>query len=247
MLPAFRGLGSVSDFSSRGLPGSTGSRELAGFGRPWSRLASSSPLAGRGLSFDLAGRDRLSSLSIPGNADDDLDMLGDFDLNFYLRSDDHDADHNETRGESSHNPFLTPRRAATAANRQSPTRLQLLASTLDQESLNFLDFLKTQIEVLNAIDVETTQDDEDFESDNLTKGKNPVRRISDENEIAFSALLPPKKTNHVVATQGLMHILTLATKGILEVHQDEAREEKSDEDYGTRYHYGEIFLRLSGV
>ncbi|KAJ5180113.1 hypothetical protein N7492_003323 [Penicillium capsulatum] len=89
-------------------------------------------------------------------------------------------------------------------------------SNLDTESLNFLEFIKTGM------------------------GASP-----DTNHILFSSLLPPNETTRTVATQGLMNVLTLATKGVLTVSQEPHHAGLPTNSWGTRYRYGEIHVRLS--
>jgi meiotic recombination protein REC8 len=43
-----------------------------------------------------------------------------------------------------------------------------------------------------------------------------------------------------------MNVLTLATKGVVDVHQGPYVDESTD-GLGVRYRYGEILLRLSGM
>lgn len=68
----------------------------------------------------------------------------------------------------------------------------------------------------------------------------------DKKTLRFSELLPPESTSAAVATQGLMNVLTLATKGLLRVKQ-EKYEDFGEEAWGERYRYGEILLRMEGV
>ncbi|KAL2844977.1 hypothetical protein BJY01DRAFT_247902 [Aspergillus pseudoustus] len=203
----FGGVGSVSDFSSRGIPESAGSLARdAGIGiprRPRSRLTSASPLSGRGLPYDI---NQLNGLSIPGQEDD----LEGFDLTQYLEYD--------AMGDSqSVGDFAGP------SNRSQPElQNSLTESVMDQEGLNFLDFLAAKI---------------NSSKDSGTQGS------SADDEITFSALLLPQKTSRAVATHGLMHILALTTKGFLSVRQD-AYVDQSTEEHGVRYEYGEISMRL---
>lgn len=176
-----------SDMSVRGVPDSTG--RLGS--RTRGRLTSASPLAGRGY---LDGRD---SLAIPGYADEELDELERMEITRYL----------ESELAADHEDFSTLSRRATAAAR---------AATLDQESLNFFEFIKT----------------------NLDK--------ADGGHVLFSSLLPPAETTRTVATQGLMNVLTLATKGVLSVSQDPCQVAGESAAWGARYRYGEIHLTLSG-
>ncbi|RDW72542.1 Rad21/Rec8 N terminal domain protein [Aspergillus mulundensis] len=209
----FGGLGSVSDFSSRGIAesvasfGRAASAGPSGIGRR-NRLTSASPLAGRGFPYDL------DNLSIPGNLDDDLDKLEGFDLTNYL--DDNAAGDSNSTAE----PVRPSQRSQQLQN-------SLTESVMDQEGLNFLDFLATKI-------------------DSQKPAEESTANASDNAEITFSTLLPPQKTTAAVATQGLMHILALATKGFLRVRQD-AYQDQSSVDEGVRYEYGEIFVRLVEV
>ncbi|KAJ5595457.1 uncharacterized protein N7459_001665 [Penicillium hispanicum] len=183
-------VGSVSELSARGVPESG---SLFGC-RSRGRLASASPLAGRGY---LDGRERLSSLSIPGNTDGELE---DLDITQYLEGE-LAADLDDIHALSS--------RRTSMVDRAAPT--------LDRESLNFFDFITARIDASE------------------TSGA-----------IAFSALLPPVETSRTVATQGLMNVLTLATKGLLRVSQ-EPYVDAGIEAWGVRYQYGEIHLQLCGL
>ncbi|KAE8350435.1 Rec8 like protein-domain-containing protein [Aspergillus coremiiformis] len=213
----FRGLANISD------PSASRSRDpaashLAGRGRSRNRLASASPLAGRGFPFDV---DTLDSLTLPEH--DDIDVLGDFDLSQYLQAELFGADHGHA-GEDAN---------ASTYSGQMTLQDRLSNSNLDQESLNFLDFLTTRLGVMPEEHV-GGPDEDDFNGS--------PRHSSYSKAIRFSALLPPEETSRSVATQGLMHILTLATKGYLLVHQ-KAYEDRSTQ-YRVRYEFGEIFLQL---
>ncbi|PGG97935.1 hypothetical protein AJ80_09611, partial [Polytolypa hystricis UAMH7299] len=178
-------LPSVGGFSSVGGPqsvitngpeGSIAAHSANGLalGRRTGRLTSASPLAGRSTMGP--GFDQL------GDLDGDLDMedLDNLDLDAALDGHRHSS--------------IEPNGATISGNKsyQPTAKLQQLASTLDQESVNFFEFVGTRIK------------DEQRE------------------EISFSSLLPPSSTTHAVATQGLLHLLTLATKGVLRVHQNDA-------------------------
>ncbi|KAL4883954.1 hypothetical protein BJY04DRAFT_215841 [Aspergillus karnatakaensis] len=209
-----RGIGSVSDFSSRGIPESAASfgRDAgigaSGIGRARNRLVSASPLAGRGFPYDL------DNLPMPDYNEEDLDKLGGFDLSDYLgASNMEDSNSNAEAGQSYRS--------------QLELQNSLTESVMDQEAINFLDFLASKIASLNLA------------GDNA--GEDPSA-----NEITFSTLLPPQKVSATVATQGLMHTLALATKGFLRVQQD-AYEDQSSEEHGVRYQFGEIHIRLVDV
>lgn len=216
----FRGFGSISDFSARGIHDSAASvPPPAATGRVRSRLTSASPLAGRGFHYDLEG------LAIPGTQEDDVNFLEEIDLVGYLQSEFDVRTKAEPKDE-------TDRKRAAFRDR-------LLKSSMDQESLNFLDFLNLQLE-------EPAGDPAAQDTVHETGAGFLRLDVSDGKEVAFSTLLPRETTSRTVATHGLMHILTLATKGFLSVYQ-EPYEDESTEEYGVRYEFGEIYLRLSDM
>ncbi|KAJ5887758.1 hypothetical protein N7495_007799 [Penicillium taxi] len=86
-------------------------------------------------------------------------------------------------------------------------------AVLDQESLSFFDFIKSKTE---------------------------QSRYS--GEISFSELLPPTHTTRPVATQGFMNVLTLATRGVLDVSQGPSKDAGSYV-WPDRFKYGEIFMQ----
>ena len=224
--PGFRGLGSIGgELSSGSRP--KDAMALASLNRYRSRLTSASPLAGRGFPFDM------DNLDIAGN-EGDLE-LGDFDLDLYLQSE-LDPDRHAVSSSAEGSAAASLPRAGGLVKLDAKER-KLLTSNLDQESLNFLEFLNSKTEVLPA-DVA----DKNAESQKASKDI-PHGDATGSSEIAFSTLLPPEKTSRVVATNALMHVLTLATKGLLTVYQEPYVDE-STEEYGTHYRYGEIFMHL---
>lgn len=141
---------------------------------------SASPLAGRGSG--VSGRHH-PSLSVLGHDDD---VLSDTNLDNYLGSDD------------AYDSFQVHGPAAEV-DTQTAAQSQWLASTLNRESLNFLEFIRARAS-------EQQKDDDSI-------GKNG-------KEIAFSTLLEPEKNTRVVATQAFLHVLTLATKRAIRVSQE---------------------------
>lgn len=133
------------------------------------RLTSASPLAGRGY---LDPREQGLGLDMPGNADDELDEL---DITRYLEGE-LAADHEDIS-------VMGDRRVSEEVR---------IRKELDQESLNFWEFIKDDL----------------------------VGSLSKERQ--FDQLLPPEKTSRAVATQGFMNLLTLATRGAILVWQDRA-------------------------
>ncbi|PLB39061.1 Rad21/Rec8 N terminal domain protein [Aspergillus candidus] len=211
---AFRGFRSASDVSSRPMPHSVGSfgtdldiAQLQG-GRSRSQ-ASTSPLAGRSLPFDI---DALTGLDLEAN---DLANLEDLDLGDYLQTNHYSDQNAGVEGVQGRNQLDSQN-----------THL----STLDQESVNFLEFLTVKI---------------DGQMTASTHGPGGTAS-SGVKQITFSALIPPESSSRAVATHGLMHTLTLATKGFIIVAQ-EPYEDHSSEEHGTRYRYGEIHLQLLGA
>lgn len=90
---------------------------------------------------------------------------------------------------------------AAAVSTQQAADSQWLAATLEQEAFNFLSFLQTTVEGKQA-DL-----DDEVIKENVT--------------VTFEELLPPEGNSEVVAAQGLLHVLSLATKGLITVKQEE--------------------------
>ncbi|KAJ6124376.1 hypothetical protein N7471_011693 [Penicillium samsonianum] len=174
-----------------------------------SRLTSASPLAGRSY---LGEQDRLS-----------LELLGDFgddlDLTRYLEGE-----------------LATDRENISSLSPSKRSALERAKSTLDRESLNFIEFMKDKMGTANNDQAGNAQ------SPN-SNASSPV--AARPGQTTFTSLLPPGSTTRAVATQALMNVLTLATKGVLHVHQDGYIDESTE--WAVHYRYGEIFLRLSGM
>ena len=85
---------------------------------------------------------------------------------------------------------------------QTAAQSRWLRTTLENESHNFLAFLETQIAERG--------NEEEVEEGNETR-----------KSITMDALLSPKENNAVVGAQALLHILSLTTKGLMEVEQQE--------------------------
>ncbi|KAF9249277.1 hypothetical protein DTO013E5_8467 [Penicillium roqueforti] len=181
--------------------------ELSSQGRkPRSRLTSASPLAGRSY---LVGQDQL-----------DLELLGDFgddlDLTRYLEGE-----------------LATDRENITSLSPSKRSAVERAKSTLDRESLNFIEFMKTKMGTANDGKAGNAQSPNSNASSPVATRLGPT---------TFASLLPPGSTTRAVATQALMNVLTLATKGVLHVHQDGYIDDSTE--WAVRYRYGEIFLRL---
>ncbi|KAJ5607734.1 hypothetical protein N7537_004353 [Penicillium hordei] len=177
--------------------------------KPRSRLTSASPLAGRSY---LGGQDRLS-----------LELLGDFgddlDLTRYLEGE-----------------LATDRENISTLSPSKHSALERAKSTLDRESLNFIEFMKTNMGTANDGNAGNAQ------SPN-TNMSSPVAPRP--GQTTFASLLPSGSTTRAVATQALMNVLTLATKGVLHVHQDGYIDESTE--WAVCYRFGDISLRLAGT
>ena len=95
---------------------------------------------------------------------------------------------------------------------QTQAQSQWQAAMLDREAGNFLAFLKEEIERLphSGENVEGEEDELATTPNALMTGKT----------VMFEELLPPGQHTSVVAAQALLHVLALATKGLVAVRQD---------------------------
>jgi hypothetical protein len=95
---------------------------------------------------------------------------------------------------------------AAAVDTQTAAQSQWVAAALDTEAHNFLAFLRAEInaQIVAAEGAADRLEDDDVET------------------VTFQGLLPPEQHSKVVAAQGLLHVLSLATKGVIEVKQEEA-------------------------
>ncbi|MCJ1476147.1 hypothetical protein MMC13_004812 [Lambiella insularis] len=150
--------------------GTTGS-----FDRRASRMVSASPLLGR-------GPQRVGSLELPAQGDDE-DLLGG-----QLGSNDPALEDFELYG------------PAAGVDTQTAAQSQWVRETLDQESTNFLDFIRAEMAPVSA---------------GADDGEAPAPRTS----VIFHELLPPRQHSKIVAAQAFHHVLALANKGLLIVDQ----------------------------
>ncbi|KAF2773553.1 hypothetical protein EJ03DRAFT_101404 [Teratosphaeria nubilosa] len=97
---------------------------------------------------------------------------------------------------------------AAQVDTQTAGQSQWQRTALDSESGNFLEFVKTGIEEADQARDEAAMGDEE---DDALRGS-----------IDFEDLLRPDKNSHIVAAQGLLHVLALETKNLLSIQQDEA-------------------------
>ena len=95
---------------------------------------------------------------------------------------------------------------AAAVDTQTAAQSQWVVGALDTEAHNFLAFLRAEIaaKIVGAERAGGQLEDEDAET------------------VTFEGLLPPEQHSKVVASQGLLHVLSLVTKGLIVVRQEEA-------------------------
>ncbi|TKA78008.1 hypothetical protein B0A55_03828 [Friedmanniomyces simplex] len=186
-------------FTSATLPGAGAGGTSAGMGmamsRRGSRLQSASPLVGRGLP------DTATAVGLAEVGMDDLALERD------LYSDNREGVGNDIAlsGLDSDFELFGP---AAQVDTQTAAQSQWQSAALDTESANFLVFVQAAIAETDAIREQAQPGDEEEEQ---AMGS-----------VDFGSLLPPERNTCVVAAQGLLHVLTLGTKGLLEVEQEEA-------------------------
>lgn len=154
----------------------------------------------------LAGRGYLGD---PVNMD--LDFGDDLDLTRYLEGE-----------------LATDRGNISSISPSKRSALENAKATLDRESLNFMEFLKSKMGLA------------DQTSSPRSGLASPV--IPRLGRVTFTTLMPPESVTRAVATQALVNVLTLATKGVLRVHQDQ-----NSVKGGSGYHSGEIRLWFAGM
>ena len=97
---------------------------------------------------------------------------------------------------------------AAAVDTQTAARSQWMRSALNQEAQNFLEFVKAEITALPAY---ANEDEDELSAD-----------VSSKVSVSFEQLLPPTQHSKIVAAQALHHLLALATKSLIVVHQEES-------------------------
>lgn len=180
-----------------------------------SSIVAPSPLVGRGQ----------PAISTAEN--DDLDL--DNDPGTFFPANDLESGTQGPRSTHGHDehPTINPRTlntqeeyevfgAAAAVDTQTAGTAAWMRSTLDSESMNFLSFVEAAIQekvAVNKTQEQNGQEQDEDEGDGTTGEKSFVD---------FATLLPPTQNSAVVAAQGLLHVLSLGTKAMLQVGQGEA-------------------------
>lgn len=164
------------------------------FGRRGSRFTSASPLLGRGLSLSRLGSQEAPDLSQVSINEDDF-----ADLDMQLGAD--------------LDPEFELYGPSAAVDTQTAAQSQWVAATLENEAFNFLTFVRNQIPARDEEQAGMEEGErEDDEDEGTTK----------EVTITLDKLLPPTQNSKVVGAQALLHVLALATKGLIQVYQAEA-------------------------
>ncbi|KAI9716762.1 MAG: hypothetical protein M1812_005102 [Candelaria pacifica] len=171
-------------------PSSLYGQEQGSQSRRISRLTSASPLLGRGRA---SGLERLSSIENLEN-EEEAGLLGG-----RLASDDYGGED----GFQLYGP-------GAEVDTQTAAQSQWMKTTLNQESFNFLEFVK------DGIIKEQQKSPHDFDDDLA------LLESSSNRYVMFETLLPPAQNTKVVAAQALLHTLALATKHLLGIDQFEA-------------------------
>lgn len=177
--------------------------------RRGSRLTTASPLQGRGPRLPLS--QRISFISTPDRAGlttsggrtggEDDEMLG--------------LDLPPPAGDESED-FQLYGPAATV-DTQTAAHSRWIAAALDSESRNFLDFLDAQIQAQLPLPAAAEAAAEGEDEDEPAESSKPKPKPT----ATFEGLLPHGEHSRVVAAQAFLHVLTLASKNLVRVEQEE--------------------------
>lgn len=193
-LHSYRNLTGPGSSSVQG-PGTIGGRQSSILGaKHGARLASASPLIGRGTT-NLEDLQRLDDVDLPAGDFDGLD----------------------TPGEKRSRPPLSATQEAeefeifgptAAVDTQTAQDSYWIKEALARESLNFLEYVKNTLAEQEAVEME----------DDAVIG---VAENVKQRGVSFETLFPPESNSMMVAAQAFHHVLTLATKNLLSVKQVE--------------------------
>lgn len=199
---------SLHSFRTHG-PGSFGGRgsSIPG-GRPHSRLTSASPLLGRGsaLGVPLPEIERLDE-----GTDDNFPAV---DNRGYSPSVELFRGRGRTLTPSGAGDLISEKDfemfgPVAAIDTQTANQSQWVKEALAREAMNFFDFVKNTI-----IEGDIDAGEEDAEMGGFEKELGS-------GQVSFEMLFPPENNTAMVASQAFHHVLTLATKRLLGVQQEE--------------------------
>lgn len=183
--------------SSSGVGGQGGRIEVgppsARMGRHGSRFTSASPLLGRRGTLP-----RYSSLELPEQLKLATDEVG--------REMFDDGELQPGSNDLTDDPEFQLYGPAATVDTQTAAQSQWVTAALDVESQNFLTFLRAEMDA------------------KITAAEQAGEQLEDKNMqmVTFEGLLPLEQHSKIVAAQGLLHVLSLATKGLVEVRQEDA-------------------------
>lgn len=95
---------------------------------------------------------------------------------------------------------------------QTAQQSQWVAATLEKEAYNFLNFV--QAHMRDEVGMASNEGE--------GAGEEEDQSITGRDSVTFGELLPPGQNSRVVAAQGMLHVLALATKGLLDLYQEVA-------------------------
>lgn len=169
-------------------------------------MASPSPLVGRGS---------LPLPTIAGGPSSSNGGVGDTGLLLGLPSGGVTGDSDDNEKELQRFELFGP---AAAVSTQTQAQSQWVRDVLDQESGNFLGFVRTAIEDKareeRGVGMEIEGEGEEQAAVAGVEGK----------EVSFAELLPPEKHSSIVAAQAFLHVLSLANRGVLSTRQETINE-----------------------
>ncbi|RMD42955.1 hypothetical protein DV735_g2180, partial [Chaetothyriales sp. CBS 134920] len=180
--------------------------------RRGSRLTSASPLLGKGLrsrlpSLDIHGGPGSTGLETGLGLGSDVDNFNPDDLAMPYASDDFEFyDPPAARVDEQQAGENATAAAAAAAGWLGKT-------PMEDETLNFLDFLDTKI-AEHGVEMVGGADEDSNEVEGGGAGKK-------KKSITLDELVPPEENTSAVGAQALLHVLSLATKGLARIEQKE--------------------------
>jgi len=185
-------------------------------GKPGSRVTSASPLIGRGRHVSMLDEiERLDDLSLPpGFANSSVSGAAISQLQFG-RSENQSAAINSLDEYELYGP-------AAVVDTQTAGTSQFIREAMARECMNLFNYVRNSIEEL---EIDILADDEQLhlsiEGRNAHVDMDEHDRRRAGKSIMFDAMIDPQENGVVVAAQAFLHVLTLATQGLLWVLQEE--------------------------
>lgn len=189
------------------IPGSLDRRSRS---RAGSRIVSASPLVGRGLGLHPELDPSLAAAAAATTTQEEEEPVRFFDedLPAFSTSDIGPGVGFQTYGEEGEFELYGP---GAAVDTQTAAQSQWVRTALDVESGNFLEFVRAGVRG-------RIQDQEQYIG--VEEEETDVR--AEDVQVLFEELLPPERNTRVVAASGLLHVLSLASRGLVKVKQEAA-------------------------